>query len=156
MIDIDIPGFGHVQLEHAVFDVNGTLAIDGRPIADIGAKLSELALQVNVHLVSALSHGNQPALEDSFRRPIFRIEPGHEDEQKAAYVRRLGRESCVAIGNGRNDILMLETAAIGIVVLNQEGTAVGAQQSGDVVVPGPHDAIDLLLLPQRLLAILRS
>ena len=29
MIDIDIPGFGKLELHHAVFDYNGTLAEDG-------------------------------------------------------------------------------------------------------------------------------
>ena len=31
MIDIEIPGFGRLQLAHLVLDYNGTLAIDGEP-----------------------------------------------------------------------------------------------------------------------------
>ncbi len=31
MLKIDIPGFGIINLEHAVFDYNGTLAKDGIP-----------------------------------------------------------------------------------------------------------------------------
>lgn len=29
MLDIDIPGFGHLHLQHLVLDFNGTLALDG-------------------------------------------------------------------------------------------------------------------------------
>lgn len=29
MIDIEIPGFAHLQLDHLVLDYNGTLARDG-------------------------------------------------------------------------------------------------------------------------------
>jgi soluble P-type ATPase len=156
MIEVDIPGFGQLHLQHAVFDVNGTLAIDGQPIEGIGAKLDQLALHVRVHLLSALTHGNQAVLEDGLRRPILHIEPGREAEQKAGYVRRLGAERCVAIGNGRNDILMLEAAVLGIAVLDKEGVAAGAFQAADVVVADAGAAIDLLLLPHRLLATLRS
>jgi len=156
MIEVDVPGFGHLRLGHAVFDVNGTLAVDGEPVPEIGPQLSALALQVQIHLLSALSHGNQAALEDGLRHPIFRIEPGHEAEQKADYVRRLGAESCVAVGNGRNDVLMLEAARLGIAVIEREGTAVRALQVSDIVVADTHTAIELLLKPQRLLATLRS
>ncbi len=71
-------------------------------------------------------------------------------------MRQLGAEHVVAFGNGRNDISMLRTAALGIAVLSGEGIAVGTLQVADIVASGPVDAIDLLLNPKRLVATLRG
>ena len=70
-------------------------------------------------------------------------------------VRRLGADHVVAVGNGANDGLMLEAAAIGVAVLGREGLAREAREGAHIVVPHINDALDLLLLPQRLIATLR-
>ncbi len=61
----------------------------------------------------------------------------------------------VAIGNGANDVRMLEWAARGIAVLGPEGLAVSCFQAADVVAPDIGAALDLLLLPRCLMATLR-
>jgi soluble P-type ATPase len=61
----------------------------------------------------------------------------------------------VAIGNGRNDTLMLQQAALGIAVMQTGGAATTALLAGDVVTPGIVDALDLLIHPDRLKATLR-
>jgi soluble P-type ATPase len=61
----------------------------------------------------------------------------------------------VAIGNGANDALMLEHAALGILVMGGEGAAVEALLRARVVVTDICEALDLLLFPKRLIATLR-
>ncbi|MHB8621547.1 MAG: HAD family hydrolase [Chloroflexota bacterium] len=156
LIPLEIPGFGSLRLRHAVFDVNGTLAVDGQGAPEIGARLAALSAHAEVHLLSSLSHGNQEELERSLGFAIHRVQPGNEAEQKADYIRQLGAERCVAVGNGRNDVLMLKEAALAIVVLNPEGVAASALGAADIVVPSPLEAVDLLLNPRRILATLRS
>jgi soluble P-type ATPase len=68
----------------------------------------------------------------------------------------LGETQTAAVGNGRNDRLMLKEAALGIVVVQTEGTAVEAMSAADLLVPGILEALDLLLFPRRLKATLRS
>jgi soluble P-type ATPase len=51
---------------------------------------------------------------------------------------------------------MLRAAAIGVAVLQAEGTAAAALQAADLVVPDINAALDLLLDPQRLIATLRT
>jgi len=111
---------------------------------------------VEVHLVSALSHGNKGELEAAFGMSIHQVKPGDEAVQKADYVRQLGAERCVAVGNGRNDVRMFEVARLSIAVLGGEGTAVQAALAADVVARSCDDALDLLLNQRRLLATLRS
>jgi len=50
---------------------------------------------------------------------------------------------------------MLETAAIGIVVLGSEGASVDALRTADIVATNPLVALDLVLNPKRLVATLR-
>ncbi len=62
----------------------------------------------------------------------------------------------VAIGNGRNDRMMLDAAALGIAVCGAEGAAAETLEAADIVVGRIVDALDLLLHPKRLVATLRA
>ena len=84
------------------------------------------------------------------------LEPGSQAEAKLAYVQELGPQRVVAIGNGRNDRLMLAAAALGVAVSSLEGTAVEALMAAHVYLPSVHEALDLLEKPLRLTSTLRS
>jgi soluble P-type ATPase len=139
MIRLDIPSRGVIELHHAVFDINGTLAIDGRAIPGIADRLKKLAEQLSLHALTAGTHGNMTELERSLGISIQLIGTG---EEKAQYVEQLGPAHVIAFGNGMNDAGMLRLAAIGVAVLAEEGTALGA--------------LDLVLHPIRLVATLRG
>ena len=61
----------------------------------------------------------------------------------------------VAIGNGANDTAMCQRAALSIAIIGPEGAAGMLVQSVDVVTRDIHDALGLLLHPDRLRATLR-
>jgi soluble P-type ATPase len=121
MIDLNIPGRGNFQLRYAVFDVNGTLAVDGLLIDGVVEKIAALRHQLDVRLLTADTHGKQMEIDRVLGFTADRVRPGHEQEQKAEYARALGAEHVVAIGNGANDTEMLRTAAVGIAVIGREG-----------------------------------
>jgi len=153
MIQIDIPNRGTIALQHAVFDINGTLAVDGIPIPGVADCLQSLADLLSIHLLTAGTHGNLTALEQTLGHPLHIIQNG---EEKAAFVQQLGPESVIAFGNGANDTLMLRLAAIGVGVLNNEGMSTGVLLAADVLTASPVDAIQLVLHPKRLIATLRK
>lgn len=153
MIHLEIPQRGLFELHHAVFDINGTLAVDGKPIPNVAAALSSLAPSLSIHLLTAGTHGNLKELEETFGFPLQIISNG---EEKAWYVQQLGPEKVIAFGNGANDAGMLRLAAIGIAVLAAEGVAISALHAADILAPGPIDAIELVLKPKRLVATLRG
>ena len=153
MIRIDIPLRGIVELQHAVFDVNGTLAVDGKPIPGVADRLKALGEHLSLHVLTAGTHGNIAELERELGFPLHMITIG---EEKVHYVEQLGPASVIAFGNGMNDVGMLRLAAIGVAVLAGEGVAIGALQGADVLALGPVDAIDLVLNPKRLVATLRG
>ncbi|OPZ75388.1 MAG: hypothetical protein BWY80_00175 [Firmicutes bacterium ADurb.Bin456] len=76
--------------------------------------------------------------------------------EKGEYVRTLGPESVIAMGNGTNDALMLERSALGIAVVGPEGASTAALQKADLVVASIISGLDLLLNPKRLVATLRK
>jgi soluble P-type ATPase len=152
MIQIDIPHRGTIELEHAVFDINGTLAVDGVPIPEVVGRLKELATHLSLHALTAGTHGNTTELQQTLGLPLHIIDSG---EEKTHYIEQLGPAHVIAFGNGANDVGMLRLATIGVAVLAAEGIAVEALQAADVVAVGPVDAIDLLLKPKRLVATLR-
>ena len=85
-----------------------------------------------------------------------RIQPGEESQQKAAFIRQLGAEQVVAIGQGANDAEMLRSAGLGICVLSAEGSAVETLLAADLVVANIFDALALLEKPLRIVASLRK
>lgn len=153
MITLEIPQRGTLMLAHAVFDVNGTLALDGQLIPGVQERLRTLAPHLTFHVLTAGTHGNLAALSEELQLPFKLVESG---EEKAAYVERLGASSVVAFGNGNNDAAMLHCATLGIAILGGEGLAGTALQSADVITRDILSALDLLLYPKRLIATLRS
>ena len=156
MIELHIPGRGDIQLKYVVFDVNGTLATDGQLIEGVESLIAQLRDRVEVRLLTADTHGKQIEIDRVLQLTADRLQPGgHEREQKADYVRALGVEHVVAIGNGGNDVDMLKAAALGIAIIGHEGAAFEALAAADVVAHNISDAINLLLNPKRLIATLR-
>jgi soluble P-type ATPase len=153
MIRIDIPQRGMIELHHAVFDVNGTLAVDGKPIPGVVDRLQVLGEHLSLHGLTAGTHGNIAELERMLGFPLHMISRG---EEKRHYVEQLGPAHVIAFGNGVNDVAMLRLAAIGVAVLAGEGMAISALQAADVLALGPVDAIELVLNPKRLVATLRG
>ncbi len=101
MIRLDIPSRGIIELHHAVFDINGTLALDGSPFPGIPDGLLRLAEHLSLHALTAGTHGNLAELEQALAIPIQLIESG---EEKTRYVEQLGPAQVIAFGNPVGEI----------------------------------------------------
>lgn len=156
MIELQIPGRGTIQLNHLVCDVNGTLAVDGILHEGLARALNNLRDRLEIHLITADTHGRQHIIDHQLSLTADRLQPGLEDEQKAEFVRKLGAEHVAAVGQGANDARMLKTAAIGIAVLSREGLAVESLNAADILVPDIFAALELFEKPLRLVATLRK
>jgi P-type E1-E2 ATPase len=152
LITIDISGGPHLELEHLVLDLNGTLTERGAPIPGVADRLAGLAGRIQLHVATADTFGTARELSSALHLQIETIATGAD---KLDLVRRLGPRATVAIGNGRNDALMLEAAALGIAVVGPEGAATSAVMAADIVCRSITDALDLLLEPATINATLR-
>ena len=156
MLEFNIPSRGLIQLRYLVLDLNGTIALDGKLLPGVSERVEKLRPTVAPWLVSADTQGTLSELAASMGVQWKRLAPGDEARQKLAFVEELGAERVAAFGNGANDAMMLRQAALGIAVIGHEGLASDCLAAADLVAPGIESALDLLLLPRRLLATLRK
>lgn len=156
MLNLDIPGYPPLKLCHLVLDYNGTLAVDGRPVAVIGQLLTRLSADLDIHVVTADTFGKVREGLTDVPCTVSILPAGDQDQAKLDYINRLGSTQTVCMGNGRNDRLMLKAAALGVAVILEEGAAAETLLAADVVCRIIVDALELLLQPLRLAATLRS
>jgi len=156
MIEVAIPGAGRLHLSFLVLDYNGTLACNGIMLDGVAERLIALSKNLSIHVVTADTFGTIEATLKSLPLTVRVLPQTGQNHAKMAYVSQLGCNEMVCIGNGRNDRLMLQAAALGIAVVGPEGAAVDALQASDVVTTSIQSALDLLLNPLRLVATLRS
>ena len=134
MIQIDIPGFGWVEIIHAVLDYNGTLACEGKIDKDTIGLLQKLHEKVDIHILTADTFG---LVEEAFKEYTFHIHilsEFAEAEQKADYVDKLNASKVISFGNGNNDVGMLKKSRIGIAVIEEEGCSTKVFTTADLVV----------------------
>jgi soluble P-type ATPase len=156
MIEIDIPGCRKFQLKHIVLDYNGTIACDGALIPGVKENLAALAGQLEVHILTADTFGKAHAVFENIDCRLYILSAEAQDIGKLNYVKALGAENVVSVGNGRNDRLMLKESALGIAVILEEGAAARTVIAADVVCTHINSALELLQNPLRLVATLRT
>lgn len=155
MITARIPGIGNLRWDHLVLDLNGTLACDGQLIPGVAERLQRLEESLNVHIITADTHGTAAEVADRLGLRIRPVRGLQQAEQKERFVVGLGAQYVIAVGNGNNDALMLEKASLGIAVIGPEGCAVRALAAADLAVRDILEALDLPLYPDRIVATLR-
>ena len=155
MIELNIPGRGIFQIEYLVCDVNGTLALDGKLLPGVTSLIRKIQDRLKVYLITADTHAKQCFIDSELELQAKIIQKGQEASQKSEFINQLGAEKVIAIGQGANDSEMLKTAAIGICVLSEEGTALESILSADIVVKDELSALRLVYNPLRIVATLR-
>lgn len=155
MLEIAIPGHQEFRLSHLVLDYNGTLACDGQMIEGVGEVLRRLAEDLHIHIVTADTFGSAAKQLADCPGELVVLPPDRQDAAKRDYVRTCGPTATAAVGNGRNDRLMLAEAALGIAVIQREGASKETLMAADVVCSDILSALELLTHPLRLVASLR-
>jgi len=161
-VTIDIPGSGRRQFRFLVSDFTGTLSRDGRLTPGVRPALTQLSKRMDVHVITADTFG-------TVRRALVRLPlaihhlrgpGGDHDRQKRAFVRTFDLRNVVALGNGKNDRLLLKAVhqggGLAIAVDNGEGCALDALRNANVFISNAANALALLLEPNRLKATLRN
>ncbi len=156
MISVDIPGYRSIRLAHLVMDYNGTLAVDGEIEPGVAPVLERLAAHLKIHVVTADTFGLAAERLAASPVELSVLPPGGQDVAKRDYIVNLGKAETAAVGNGRNDRLMLQQAGLGIAVILDEGAAFETLAAADVVCRGILPALELLVHPLRLTATLRA
>lgn len=113
MVSFTIPDVGRIELENAVFDLNGTIAVDAMIPNDVKARLDEFSQNLHIYLLAADTYGTVKEVVSGLPIEVVKISPVDESKKKLDFILRIGKEKTIAIGNGSNDVLMLKEAKTG-------------------------------------------
>lgn len=156
MYEVKIPSFKNLNINNIVFDYNGTLAVDGVIKKNVKEKINRLKKYANIFILTADTFGTvRDTLKDiDIKLKIISKENGVVD--KLRFIENLGAETCIAVGNGNNDRLMIKKAGLGICIIGDEGACSQTLINSDLVVNDIEDCLDILLNTDRLKATLRG
>jgi soluble P-type ATPase len=149
MISIVRPGQGNLEIEFILIDFEGTLASDRRVHPKAKDKINLLSKRANIYI---LTKEEKILVEEALKKvkaEIVYFKEGEAFLQKLDFLRKLGASQCVVVGNGVDDVPMIEEAGLGICVLSKEGTFTEAMKKADLVFMNILDAFDFLLKPLR-------
>jgi len=155
-MNIDIPGLGQIDIEHVVFDYNGTIARDGKLINGVKEGIAKFSSQLNFHVITADTFGFAKKQLQAVNAVLTIISNEDQDQKKLDYINTLGSKHTICVGNGVNDGLMLKAACIGIAVLGEEGLATSSLVAADLMVKNILDIFSFFKTPERLIACLRK
>ena len=156
MITIEIPGYRTLCLQNLLLDYNGTIALDGEIPEPVRKQLRRLSEEVDIYVLTADTHETATKMCADLPVTIRTFPTGAAMQEKHRILRELGDDSCAAMGNGRNDLLMCRDAALSVAVIGPEGAHGRLLSDADVCVTSINDGLDLLLKPKRLIASLRG
>jgi len=149
MISIQRPGMESLDIHFVLIDFEGTLAMDGRVHPKAKDKVNLLSKRATIYI---LTKGNREKVEETLRKmkaEILYVTEGDSSQQKLNVLQRLGPHQTAVIGNGFDDVQIMEQAGLGMCVIGKEGSSPEAVAKADLVVTSVLDALDFLLRPLR-------
>jgi soluble P-type ATPase len=156
MIEIDIPGWGAIEVENIVLDMNGTIATDGRILPEAKERIETLSEIATIYILTADAYETADEEIRDLNLKLIKIAAKDSQKGKLEFLKTLELEKTVVVGNGSSDQLIMKEACLGIAVLGDEGMSMSTMKNSDLVVKSISDALDLFLKPKRLIATLRQ
>jgi len=131
------------ELTQIIFDLNGTLAVNGKLVKGVQKRIEKLKeLGFTMYLLTGDQRGSAAEQAKSLGIQVIITPTGKEKE---AFAKTLKRQSLVAIGNARIDIGTFNHASLLIATVQSEGVHAQILNHVDIVVPSINDALDILI-----------
>ena len=149
MILIQRPGQSPLEIELVLLNFEGTLATDRRVHPKAKDKLNLLSKRCKIYI---LAKGEQEAIREILKKvkaEVIYLTEGEVSQGKLDLLRQVGAARTVAIGNGVDDVAMIEEAGLGICIIGVQGTSAEAIKKADVVFTDILHALAFLLKPMR-------
>ncbi len=149
MILIQRPGQESIEIDYILIDFEGTLALDGRVHPKAKDKINLLSKRTKIYI---FAKGEKEKIEETLRRvkaELFFLKEEDSSSKKLDLLLNLGAPRAVVIGNGLDDVPLMEEAGLSMVIIGKEGTSGKLIQTADLVFTNIVDALDFLLKPLR-------
>lgn len=156
MIKIWIPGRKELVISQVIFDYNGTLAVDGKPMSGVMEGLNQLSKNMKVAVLTADTHGTAQEELAGANVVLHRFPSDQAGLSKREYVLQQSAFETAVVGNGHNDLPMFEVSGLSIAVIGREGCNGKLISRADIVVTDIKHVFELLLRPDRIKATLRA
>lgn len=142
-MDYNVQGVGKITIDTVIFDLNGTLAVNGKLVEGVKDRIERLKNEgFRVYVVSTDHRGNGKELADDLGIEFIYAETTNDKED---FIREFDPEMVAAIGNARVDIGLFDYARISIATMQAEGIHAAIFRFVDIIVTSVNDAIDILL-----------
>lgn len=148
-----IPNRGEIEIKTIILDLNGTLSVAGVVPDGIRERLALLKTKGFTVLFFTANTRNDADVLAANLGIGWKLAKNAEHKRELAIT--LDPDTCVSIGNGLIDLELMKIVKLRIVTLQAEGAHVQTVLNSDIIVPSIHDALDLFLDEQRLIATLR-
>ena len=149
MITILRSGKEPLEIEFILLDFEGTLASDRRVHPKAKDKINLLSKRTKIYILTGVEKEIVDLVLRKVKAEIVFLTEGKNFQQKLDLLRQLGPDKTVVIGNGLDDVPMMEEAGLGLCILGKEGASGEAMAKADIVVTNIIDALDFLLKPLR-------
>ena len=149
MITILRSGQEPLEIDFILLDFEGTLASDRRVHPKAKDRINLLSKRTKIYILTKEEKILMEEVLKKVKAEIIYLMEGEASQQKLDLLRQLGASRTVAVGNGVDDVPMIEEAGLGISVMGKEGTFSEALKKADVVFMNILDALDFLLKPLR-------
>ena len=149
MISIQRPGMENLDIHFVLIDFEGTLAMDGRVHPKAKDKVNLLSKRATIYILTKSNRGKVEETLKKMKVEILYLTEEDSSQQKLNVLQRLGSHQTAVIGNGLDDVRIMEQAGLGMCVIGKEGSSAEAMAKADLVVSNVLDALDFLLKPLR-------
>lgn len=156
MIRYEIPGRMDIEIEHIVFDYNGTIAVNGKLIEGVKEELEVLSKVAEVYILTADTYGTVREECGSMNVEVLTFPRENAGEAKRKIVEELGKEKTLCLGNGYNDIPMFEESVLSIAIMEGEGLSGKLLSRADIVCRNIIDALNIIKNKDMVKATLRN
>lgn len=138
-----VGGIGNIEINTIVFDLNGTLQVNGAISPQIKPKLKQLS-QVGIELIifTGDARGNAANIADDLC--IDFIKTANSKEKEKEFL-KFDTNTTAAVGNARIDIGMFKHARVSVATLQAEGIHTDILKYVDILVPRIEDALDFFI-----------
>ncbi|NBG88607.1 hypothetical protein [Isachenkonia alkalipeptolytica] len=157
-IDVKVPWGEKYTINHVVFDLNGTLANNGEIAKTTEKLLKALAQKAKIYVLTADTHNTAGKLKEEIGDfcEIIVLQSSDHSEEKARFVHTLGYRETVTLGNGGNDVKMVQEGILSFGIIAGEGAYAPLLTKVDIVVHNIDHAIEMLIHPRKIVATIRK